>query len=97
MQTKIFSMLFWLLATPTGALALFVILMTIAGKKLSAATPLWLALVAGAGVLALLIWAYRLLVLHGRPGLACVITVASWLLFAGVMLVNGLLHQKTWQ
>jgi hypothetical protein len=85
MFAKVLTIIFWLLATPTGAAALFIVLMTLAGQNLSAATPLWLALVAAVSVLALLGWAYRFLAIRRRPGLACVITVSSWIFFVVTM------------
>lgn len=88
--------LFWILAAPTGALALILLLMTLGGRRLSAATPLWLALLAAVGVLALLVWAHRVAALQQRPGWACAIVAGSWVLFAVVMTVNGLLRQTTW-
>ncbi len=93
---KSLTVLFWILAVPTGGIALLVMLMTMAGKKLSSATPLWLSMVAALAVLALLAWAWRLSGVHHQPGWACVITVASWLVFAVTMIVNGLLRQTSW-
>lgn len=88
--------LFWILTVPTGALALLLLLMTIAGKPLSAATPAWLALLASAGVFALLVWAWRVATTGGRPGVACWIVVLSWVIFALTMFVNGIARQKLW-
>lgn len=96
MLVKALTVLFWILAVPTGAFALLVALMTLAGKKLSAATPLWLSLVAAVAVLALLAWAYRVSAVQQRPGWACVITVASWIVFAVTMTVNGILRTTNW-
>jgi len=88
---------FWLLAAPTGALSALLILMSVAGQRLSAATPVWLALLAALGVMALLAWAHQLATKRGRPGVACAIVMLSWVLFAVTMFANGLAHQQTWQ
>lgn len=93
---KLLSVLYWVLAVPTGALSLVLLLMTVAGRKLSAATPLWLTLVCATVVLAFLVWAHRVLVVHHRPAWACAIVIASWVAFALTMTVNGLLRQTTW-
>lgn len=89
--------LFWILTAPTGALAALLVFMSIAGKRLSAATPIWLTLLASAGLIALLVWAYHVATTSGRPGIACLMVVLSWLLFAVIMIVNGLAHQTVWQ
>ena len=88
---------FWILALPTGALSVLLILMSIAGQPLSAATPIWLTLLAAFGVIGLLVWAQQLATKRGRRGVACAIVVVSWVLFAFTMLANGLAHQQTWQ
>lgn len=88
--------LYWVLAVPTGLLASIVILLTLGGQRLSAATPDWLALVAAGAVLGLLGWGYKLGKSRGRPGLALLVVVLSWVLFGGTMLVNGLMNQKVW-
>ena len=88
---------FWMLAAPSGALSALLILMSVAGQRLSAATPVWLALLAALGVMGLLAWAYQLATKRGRPRVACAIVVLSWVLFAVTMLANGLAHQQTWQ
>lgn len=88
--------LFWTLAAPTGALAAILLLMTVAGKPLSAATPAWLSLLGSVGVFALLAWAWRVATAGQRPGVACGIVVLSWVLFALAMFVNGIARQKLW-
>ena len=88
---------FWMLAAPTGALSALLILMSVTGQRLSAATPVWLSLLAALGVLGLLAWARQLATKRGRPGVACAIVVLSWVLFAFTMTANGLAHQQTWQ
>jgi len=88
---------FWMLAAPTGALSALLILMSVAGQRLSAATPVWLALLAALGVMGLLAWAHQLATKRGRPPVACAIVVLSWVSFAVTMLANGLAHQQTWQ
>jgi hypothetical protein len=88
--------LYWVLAVPTGVVACLVVLLTLAGQRLSAATPAWLSLVVAAVVLGLLGWGYRLLKTGDRPGLAVLVVVLSWVVFVGSMVVNGLLHQKIW-
>lgn len=87
---------YWVLAVPTGILASVVIFLTLSGQRLSSATPAWLALVASGAVLALLGWGYNLGTSGGRPFLAALLVVLSWVLFFGVMLINGLMHQKIW-
>jgi hypothetical protein len=52
--------------------------------------------VVAAVVLGLLGWGTRLVKTSGRPGLAVLVVVVSWVVFVGSMLINGLLHQKTW-
>jgi hypothetical protein len=89
------KILFWLLAVPTGALAALVVLLNLAGRPLSAATPIWLSVLAALAVLALLAGARRLAV-AGRPGLAGLLVVGSWLLFAVVLIVNGFARQRIW-
>jgi hypothetical protein len=86
----------WTLAAPTGALAALLLLMTVAGKPLSAATPAWRALLAAIGVFALPAWAWRVATAGERPGMACGIVVLSWVLFALAMFVNGIARQKLW-
>ena len=88
---------FWLLAAPTGVLSALLILMSVAGQRLSAATPVWLALLAALGVVGLLAWAHQLATKRLRPGVACAVVVLSWVLFAVTMVANGLAHQETWQ
>ncbi len=88
--------LYWVLAVPTGVIACLVVLLTLGGQRLSAATPAWLSLVVGTVVLGLLGWGYRLVKTGGRPGLAVLVVVLSWVVFVGSMVVNGLLHQKIW-
>ncbi len=88
--------LYWVLAVPTGLLASVVVFLTITGQPLSSATPAWLALVAAGAVCALLGWGYNLGTSAGRPGLATLLVIFSWVLFAGTMIVNGLVHQKIW-
>ena len=88
---------FWMLAAPTGALSVLLILMSVSGQPLSAATPVWLALLAALGVMGLLAWAHQLATKRGRPGFACAVVVTSWLLFAVTMIANGLAQQQTWQ
>jgi len=87
---------YWLLAVPTGLLASVVILLTISGQRLSSVTPDWLALAASGAVLALLSWGYNLGTSGGRPFVAALLVVLSWILFAGAMLINGLMNQKIW-
>lgn len=89
--------LFWILAVPTGALASALILLTVAGQRLSASTPWWLSVSIGFAVLWLLYRAHSFASTGGRPGLAVLLVVASWLMFFVVMLTYGLLHQGTWQ
>jgi hypothetical protein len=88
--------LYWILAVPTGVLAGLVILLTLSGRSLSSSTPDWLAILTAAIVLALLGWGYNLGTSEGKPGLAALLVVVSWIVFFATMLVNGLLHQKTW-
>lgn len=88
--------LYWILAIPTGLIAGLVVLLTLSGQRLSSATPDWLALLAAGVVLALLGWGHHVGTAGGRPGLAALLVVLSWVLFAGSMLINGLLHQKIW-
>ncbi len=88
--------LYWVLSVPTGLLASAVVFLTISGQRLSSATPDWLALVASGAVFALLGWSYKLGTSGGRPGLATLLVVFSWVLFAGTMIINGLMHQKIW-
>ena len=88
---------FWILAAPTAGLSALLILMSLAGQPLSAATPVWLALLAALGVIGLLAWAHQLATKRGRPSIACAIVVLSWVLFAVTMVANGLAHQQTWQ
>jgi small neutral amino acid transporter SnatA (MarC family) len=89
--------IFWMLAAPTGALSALLILMSVSGQRLSAATPVWLALLAAVGVIGVLAWAHQLATKRGRPGVACAMVVLSWVLFAASMVANGLAHQQTWQ
>lgn len=96
MLTQALTIVFWVLALPTALVVSGVLLMTLAGGKLSAATPAWLAVATSLAVLALLVWAFRLATMQGRPGLATLITIGSWLTFGATMLINGLAHQKTW-
>ncbi len=88
--------LYWVLAVPTGFLASVVILLTVSGQRLSSATPDWLAYAASGAVLAILVWGYHLATSSGRPGLAALLVVGSWVLFATAMIVNGLMHQTIW-
>ena len=87
---------YWILAIPTGILAGIVILMTLSGRSLSSSTPDWLALLTATVVFGLLGWGYSLATSEGRAGWAALLVVLSWIVFFGTMLVNGLLHQKTW-
>jgi len=87
--------LFHLLAVPTVAIALLVVLLNLAGRPLSAATPIGLSIAAAAAVVALVAWARRLAA-AGRPGRAVLLVVGSWVLFAIVMLANGLARQQVW-
>ena len=47
-------------------------------------------------VLALLAWSYHLATSAGRTGLAILLVIVSWVVFAGTMLIYGLMHQKLW-
>ena len=87
---------YWTLAAPTGFIAALVITLTLSGKALSSATPDWLALLAAAAVLALLAWSYHLATSAGRTGLAILVVIVSWVVFAGTMLIYGLMHQHLW-
>jgi len=87
--------LFRLPAVPTAAIALLVLLMSLAGRPLSAATPIGLSIAMAAVVLALVEWARRRAA-AGRPGRAALLVVGSWALFAIVMLANGLARQQNW-
>lgn len=69
--------------------------MSLSGRPLSAATPIWLSIATAAGVVALVAWARRQAA-AGRAGRAALLVVASWVLFAIVMLVNGLARQQVW-
>jgi hypothetical protein len=88
---------FWILVAPTGALSVLLMVMSLAGGRLSAVTPVWLTLLAVLGVVGLLVWAHHVATAGGRPGAACGVVVLSWVLFAVVMFANGLAHQQTWQ
>ena len=88
---------FWTLAAPTGALSALLILMSLGGQPLSAATPVWLALLSALGVIGVLVWAHQLATKRARPGIACAMVVLSWVLFAVTMVANGLANQQTWQ
>lgn len=87
--------LFRLLAVPTVAIAMLVLLLPFAGRPLSAATPIWLSALAALAVLAMVAWARRLAA-AGRPGRASLFVVGSWFLFAIVMIGNGLARQQSW-
>lgn len=87
--------LFRLLAVPTAAIALLVVVLNLAGRPLSAATPIGLSIATAAAVLALVAWARRLAA-AGRPGRAALFVVGAWILFAIVMLANGLARQQVW-
>lgn len=89
--------LFWVLAAPTSVLASILLFMSLAGRRLSAATPIWLSLLAAAGVMAMLVWAFRIASSDGRPLLACGVVLLSWFAFMLVMFANGISQQKTWQ
>ena len=89
--------LFWILAVSTGALARALILLTLAGQRLSAGTPWWLSVSTGLAVLWLINKARVLATTSGRPGVAALLVVASWILVLVVMLTNGLLRQRNWQ
>jgi small neutral amino acid transporter SnatA (MarC family) len=89
--------IFWILAAPTAAVSALLILMSVAGQRLSAATPVWLTLAAALGVMGLLAWAHQLATKRGRSGVACAIVVLSWIGFACTMFANGLSQQQTWQ
>ena len=58
---------FWMLAAPTAGLSALLILVSVAGQPLSAATPIWLALLAALGVIGLLAWGHQLATKRGRP------------------------------
>jgi arginine exporter protein ArgO len=88
---------YWILAVPTALAACLVILLTVAGENLSRSTPWWVSLAASSGVLALLWWGHVLATRKGRPGAGSLLVAASWLFFFAVVLVNGLLRQRTWQ
>ena len=88
---------FWMLTAPTGAISAFLVLMSLTGSRLSAATPVWLTLLAALGIMALLALAYRLATAGRRPGAACGVVLLSWVLFAVTMFANGLANQQTWQ
>jgi hypothetical protein len=87
---------YWTLAVPTGLLASLVIILTLGGRPLSAATPAWLSLLVAAAVLGILVQSHGLATTGGKPGLAALLVVFSWVLFAGAMILNGLMSQKTW-
>jgi hypothetical protein len=42
-------------------------------------------------------WGHVLATRKGRPGAGSLLVAASWLFFFAVVLVNGLLRQRTWQ
>lgn len=88
--------IYWLLAIPTGLLASVVILMTLAGQRLSSATPHWLGLLAAAAVLSLVGYGYKVGVSSEKPGIAVLLVVSSWVVFASIMLINGIMRQTTW-
>jgi hypothetical protein len=89
--------LFWILAVPTAAFASLMFLMSVAGRQLSQATPIWISLLASFSILVVLVFAYRLAANDGRPGAASGVVALSWLLFAIIMLVNGLVRPTGWQ
>lgn len=88
--------LYWLLAAPTGALAVAVLGLTVTGKRLSSATPDWLSLLASAAVIAMLVWSYRMATSRDRPGAAAFLVVLSWIVFAGSMISHALMTQTLW-
>ena len=88
---------FWMLTAPTGAISALLVFMSLTGSRLSAATPVWLTLLAALGVMGLLAWAYRLATAGRRPGAACGVVLLSWVLFALTMFANGLANQQNWQ
>lgn len=87
---------YWLFALPTGMLASLVIIMTLSGKALSNSTPNWLSLSASAIVLGLLWWSYQLIFVKNHPILAILVVIASWIIFAAIMVGYGLMTTKIW-
>lgn len=87
---------YWLFALPTGALASLVIIMTLSGKALSNGTPNWLSLCASAVVFGLLWCSYQLIFVKNHPILAIVVVIASWIIFAAIMVGYGLMTMKIW-
>lgn len=87
---------YWLLAVPTMLLGGVVILFTLGGQRLSSATPPWLALIAAGAMLGLAGWGYKVATSGGRPGMAALWVILSWVVFAGATVVNGLMGQRIW-
>lgn len=87
---------YWLFALPTGMLASLVIIMTLSGKALSNSTPNWLSLSASAIVFGLLWWSYQLIFVKNHPILAILVVIASWIIFAAIMIGYGLMTTKIW-
>lgn len=90
------TVVYWILAVPTAVLATLIIGLTLAGRPLSQATPLWLSFAGGVMVLGCVGWGYHTGVTGQRPGMAVLLVVGSWLAFFAILLTNGLLRQKTW-
>ena len=88
--------LYWILAVPTGVLASLLILLTLAGQRLTPSTPGWLSVSLASAVLGLLFWGHQMGT-NGRPLAAALLVVGSWILFFVVMVAYGLSRQQTWQ
>lgn len=98
MSARAARVLFWLyalLAAPTALLACAVILIIAGGHRFSGPAPDWPALLAAATVLGMLGLGYRLAT-GNHPLRASLLVVASWVVFASIMLINGLMHQTLW-
>jgi hypothetical protein len=96
-----FRILFTTLALPTGGIATVYLLMTLVGAGAGArprprAESVTAAL-ASLLVIGLLGWGANLAWRRDAPGLACALVPLSWALFAGAMLAQGLINNRSWQ
>lgn len=92
---KLMRVVYWLLAVPTALLACLVIFKSL-GDQGGGSPPAELAMAAAAAVLGLVGWGWRLAMTGGRPGMAVLLVVMSWVVFAGTMVGYALMTQKVW-
>jgi lysylphosphatidylglycerol synthetase-like protein (DUF2156 family) len=90
---------FTVLALPTGSIATIYLLLTLvgAGPRPKPVSESFIVALASLAVLGLLALGTHLAWRRQAAGLACAVVLLSWLVFAGTLLIHGLMNNRSWQ